>query len=150
MAAGAGGSGYVAIRHVAVPPTPTPAPTATPAGTSPSVPPTPLRPLAGTTRAASATGRVTTVGTLPDGATTVSQTARTGRSSAARGALAMARAKSARATCTIEARTYRCSVVLTRGIWTLSTVASGPSGVVATSSRRVVVRGISRPVAVTG
>jgi len=80
----------------------------------------------------------------------VAQTARTGGSASARGFLAAARAQSAKAQCTIEARTYRCSVVLTRGIWTLSTVASGPSGVVATSTRRVVVHGISRAVPVTG
>lgn len=167
-AGGVGGTGYVVIRYEAPPPTPDPTPTpapdpdptptptptgsstSAPASTSPSVLPTPLRPLAGTTRSASATGRVTTVGTLPDGATAVAQSARTGASAAARGLLAMGRARSARATCTIEARTYRCSVVLTRGIWTLSTVASGPSGVVATSTRRVVVRGISRAVPVTG
>ena len=147
--AGAGGSGYVAIRHVAVPPPPTPTPNATPAGTSPSVPATP-KPLAGTTRAATTTGRVTTTGTLPDGATAVAQTARAGGSASARGFLATARAKSAQARCTIDQRTYRCSIVLTRGVWTLSTVASGPSGVVATSTRRVVVRGISRAVPVVG
>lgn len=62
----------------------------------------------------------------------------------------MARKKTTTARCTVTKRTYRCTVVLTRGIWTISTVASGPAGVVATSTRRVVVRGAARPVAVAG
>jgi 6-phosphogluconolactonase (cycloisomerase 2 family) len=93
----------------------------------------------------------TTTGTMPAGATRVTQTARTGGSAATQGFLEMARAKTAKGTCTIAVvrskktkkvtkRTYRCTIRLTKGAWTVATAARGAAGVVAESSRRVVVR----------
>ncbi len=70
-------------------------------------------------------------------------------SMATRGFLEMA--KAARGTCrittvrsrktrTVTRRTYRCTVRLSKGSWTVTTTALGPAGVVAQGTRRVVVR----------
>jgi uncharacterized repeat protein (TIGR02543 family) len=98
----------------------------------------------------------TTTGTVPPGATVVVQTVGGGggvtggvTSMATRGFLEMA--KAARGTCRITTvrsrktrkvtrRTYRCTVRLSKGSWTVTTTALGPAGVVAQGTRRVVVR----------
>lgn len=97
-------------------------------------------------------GRGTTSGTLPSGATSVSQTATTGAAGAAGNGLAAAmQRRTARGTCTVKAvrnrktkrvikRTYSCSIRLSKGSWTVTTTARGPAGVVAETVRRVRVR----------
>ncbi len=93
----------------------------------------------------------TTTGTLPAGATSISQTATTGGSTATQGFLEMAKAKSTKGTCRITTvrnkktkkvtkRTYTCTIRLSKGTWTVTTTARGAAGVVAEDSRRVVVR----------
>ena len=96
-------------------------------------------------------GTGTTSGTVPPGATSVTQTARTGGSAATQGFLEMARARTAKGTCRITTvrnkktkkvtkRTYRCTIGLGKGTWTVTTTARGKAGVVAEGSRRVVVK----------
>lgn len=107
------------------------------------------RPLAGAWRIKK--GKGTTSGTLPTGATSVSQVATTGGSAATQGFLEMARAKTVRGKCAVKAvrnkktkkvtkRTYSCSITLGKGAWTVTTTARGPAGVVAEGSRAVTVR----------
>ena len=90
----------------------------------------------------------TTTGTVPAGANRVTQTARR-VGSAARSGVATGRAKAVRGTCAIGAardgrdpkaarRTYRCTIRLPKGTWTIVTTAHGRAGVVAEASRRVV------------
>ena len=116
--------------------------------TSSDVTPRPAK-LAATLRLRNGVG--TTTGTLPAGATRVTQTARTGGSAATQAFVEMARAKTAKGTCTIAVvrskktkkvtkRTYRCTIRLAKGAWTVTTTARGAAGVVAEGSRRVVVR----------
>jgi nitrogen fixation protein FixH len=52
----------------------------------------------------------------------------------------MARAKKATGKCAIKKRKYTCAIRLSKGAWTVTTTARGAAGVVAQSSRRVVVR----------
>jgi hypothetical protein len=93
----------------------------------------------------------TTTGNVPAGATSISQTATTGGSTATEGFLEMAKVKSAKGKCAITvvrskktkkvaSRTYRCTIRLAKGTWTVTTTARGAAGVVAQGNRRVVVR----------
>ena len=93
----------------------------------------------------------TTTGTVPKGATRITQAARTGGSAATQGFLEMARVKRATGRCKITAvrnkktrrvvrRNYRCTIKLAKGTWTVTTTARGTAGVVAQGTRRVVVR----------
>jgi len=63
----------------------------------------------------------------------------------------MAKAKTAKGKCAITVvrnkktkkvtkRTYTCKIRLSKGTWTVTTTARGAAGVVAESSRRVVVK----------
>jgi hypothetical protein len=109
----------------------------------------------------------TTTGTVPAGVTRITQSARTGAASptATQGFLEMAKAKRATGTCSITSvrnkrtkkvirRTYRCTIRLSKGDWTLTTTARGSAGVAAEGARRVVVRATGTTagggVAVTG
>ena len=129
-------------------PTATAAATVRVTATSSDVTPRPAK-LAATLRLRNGVG--TTTGTLPAGATRVTQTARTGGSAATQAFVEMARAKTAKGTCTIAVvrskktkkvtkRTYRCTIRLAKGAWAVTTTARGAAGVVAEGSRRVVVR----------
>lgn len=134
---------------------------ATPDGDAPATPsaalPTAAAPTGGTAtrpKALAAAFRLragvgTTTGTVPSGANRVTQTARR-VGSAARSGVATGRAKAVRGTCAIGAardgrdsraarRTYRCTIRLAKGTWTIVTTAHGRAGVVAEASRRVVV-----------
>ena len=93
----------------------------------------------------------TTTGTVPEGATSISQAATTGGSATTQGFLEMAKARTAKGTCRITTvrnkktkkvvkRTYTCTIRLSKGTWTVTTTARGAAGVVAESSRRVVVK----------
>jgi len=92
-----------------------------------------------------------TTGAVPPGATRITQIARTGGSAATQGFLEMAKAKTAAGKCRIATvrntktrkvttRTYRCTIRLSKGTWTVTTTARGQAGVVAEGTRRVVVR----------
>jgi len=118
------------------------------AGTPPVVKP---KKLAGAFRFNSRTRVGTTTGTVPTGVTRIIQTARTGDSAATQGFLEMAKAKTARGKCSITVvrnkrtkkvtkRSYRCTIRLAKGAWTVSTTARGKAGVVAEGTRRVVVK----------
>jgi hypothetical protein len=110
-----------------------------PAGSDASKPTSPPR-LAG--RFTVRRGLATMTGTVPAGATRISQTARSGPGAAGMGLLETARAKSATGTCKVTTvrsrktkkvlrRTYRCTIKLSRGTWTITTIARGKAGVVA-------------------
>lgn len=103
--------------------------------------------LAGAFRLRSGVG--TTTGTVPVGANRVTQIARR-VGTASRGDEAR-RAKAVKGVCAIGAaragrdpkaakRSYRCTIRLAKGTWTVVTTARGKAGVVAETSRRVVVR----------
>lgn len=103
--------------------------------------------LAGAFRLRSRVG--TTTGTVPVGANRITQIARRA-GTASRGG-ATRRAKAVKGVCAIGAaragrdpraarRTYRCTIRLAKGTWTVVTTARGKAGVVAETSRRVVVR----------
>ena len=105
--------------------------------------------LAGTFRLKKGVG--TTTGAVPAGTTRVAQTATTGGSAATEGFLEMAKAKTAKGKCAITVvrnkktkkvtkRTYKCTIRLAKGTWTVTTTARGTAGVVAESSRKVVVK----------
>ena len=107
--------------------------------------------LAGVFRFNSRTRVGTTTGTVPTGVTRIIQTARIGDSAATQGFLEMAKAKTAKGTCRITTvrnkrtkkvtkRTYRCTIRLSKGTWTVTTTARGRAGVVAEGTRRVVVK----------
>lgn len=130
-------------------------PATRPQGASPGEPgagrlaPSPPRRLAG--RLSLRKSAAVTTGTVPPGATRVAQVATTGTASAAQAFLDMARAKRATGTCRITTtrnpratrvttRTYRCTIRLTKGTWTVTTTARGTAGIVAQGTRRVVVR----------
>ncbi len=85
----------------------------------------------------------TTTGTVPAGVTRITQSARAA-------ATRKVRARNTTGTCRIDRGTYRCTILLARGAWNISTVGSGQTGVVARSARRVVVPAMPRPVAVVG
>ncbi|MFM8828568.1 MAG: hypothetical protein ACKORG_09420 [Actinomycetota bacterium] len=93
----------------------------------------------------------TTTGTVPAGVTRIVQTARTGGSAATQGFLEMAKSKTAKGKCAITVvrnkktkkvtkRTYRCTIRLSKGTWTVTTTARGTAGALAEGTRRVVVR----------
>ena len=97
-------------------------------------------------------GRFVTVGIVPAGATTVVQIARSGRtaSSLSRAPRAAARvATNCPITTAGTTRTFTCRTRLGTGAWTLITEARAGSTVVASISRRVVVKA-ARRTAVTG
>lgn len=96
-------------------------------------------------------GAGTTTGTVPAGATRITQTATTGGGGATESFVEMAKAKTATGTCRITTnrnkrtrkvttRTYRCSIILSKGTWAITTTARGSAGVVAEGNRRVVVK----------
>jgi hypothetical protein len=113
---------------------------------SPDVSPAPLR----QTPPRQVGGAIVSTGLVPDGATSVVQVASGGAGGTA--AHAMAAARVARQ-CTIttrgSTRTYRCSMRLGAGRWTLTTQARAGTTVIAQSVRRVVVAPVRRN-AVTG
>lgn len=123
-----------------------------PATTTP-VPAAPARKLASLFSLRSGVG--TTTGTVPPGATVMVQTAGAGGGASGsvitQGFLEMAKAKTAKGKCTITVvrnkktkkvtkRTYKCTIRLSKGTWTVTTTARGKTGVVAEGSRRVVVK----------
>ncbi len=89
-------------------------------------------------------GTATSTGTLPTGATSITQTARSGGSSASQRFLTLAgvraKAKAVTGRCTIKRQRYTCTIRLGKGSWAVTTTARGKAGVVAESSRSVVVR----------
>jgi hypothetical protein len=97
-------------------------------------------------------GRIVTTGVVPPGATSVVQIARSGRAAASlsRGPRAAARvATNCPITTAGTTRTFTCRTRLGTGAWTLTTEARAGSTVVASTSRRVVVKA-ARRTAVTG
>ncbi len=135
------GASAASAASSAVTPTSPPAPPAATPGAAPSATP-PASPVVPALRASLAISRgvATTAGTVPAGATRIVQTATTGSAAATRGFLEMARAKQATGKCTIKKGKYTCAIRLSKGAWTVTTTARGAVGVVAQSSRRVVVR----------
>ena len=131
---------------------PIPAASTATSGTGAAPAPTgPARPNALAGRFSLKKGVGTTTGTVPAGATRIIQTARTGGSAATQGFLEMAKAKTAKGTCRITTvrnkktkkvtkRTYRCTIRLSKGTWTVTTTARGKAGVVAEGTRRVVMK----------
>ncbi len=131
----------------------------TPAGTPTAPAPTPVAgaaappPLRFTSR--SRGGVTTTSGAVPEGATQIIQTARSGpvgtgkaetaaRGSSTRGACAISAVRDPQ-TGAVQQRTYRCTIRLSRGSWLVTTTARGPAGVVAQSSRRITVLRAAMP-----
>ena len=91
----------------------------------------------------SARGVVRTWGAVPAGATRLTQSARPvrgGRAAARKYVFGIATTAPRAGTCAISGGSYLCTVRLSAGRWTITTSAEGPTGVVARSSRRVVVR----------
>ena len=136
-----------AVTPAAAPTPPAPIPSATPSPAPPAPPVVPALRTSVTVRG----GVASTIGAVPPGATRILQTATTGSARSTQGFLEMARAKTAKGRCTIAVvrskktkkvtkRTYRCTIRLTKGAWTVTTTARGKAGVVAEGSRRVVVR----------
>jgi uncharacterized repeat protein (TIGR02543 family) len=107
-----------------------PAPASASAGPAPSTPAGPAAtPPARLSARYSVKARVvTSTGTLPTGSTRVSLGARSTRGASTTGR------------CRLTKRAFTCTVRLARGTWTVTTTARGAAGVVAQSSRRVVVR----------
>lgn len=129
---------------VAVPATPSSPGVQVPAAAAPApaTPAPPRLPAAFAVR----NGVGTTSGPLPAGATSVTQTATTATAPASMAASAMAvegaRVKKAEGTCKVTTvrskktkkvlrRTYRCTIKLSKGTWTITTTARGKAGVVA-------------------
>lgn len=113
-------------------PSPTPAPASTPVAapveSAPAATPAVMPAAPATLKAASScrvSGGCAVTGTMPAGATAVRVHAtRTGGS--------------ARGTCKVIAGRYSCALRLGKGTWTVVTEATGPDGVVARSSKKVV------------
>lgn len=127
-----GGGGAPGDGGAGSPPAPTAAPPALP----------------GATPRCTGTTCVTT-GTLPAGATSVKQSATT--ASGATSASRETARKAVRGTCTVtkpkrkKARsTYRCSIRLAKGRWSVTTTAVGGTTVVARTTKTVLVRGARR------
>ena len=78
-------------------------------------------------------------GTVPIGATTLSQSAKDSAGKAATGSCAITVVRNKK-TKKVTKRTYTCTIRLSKGTWTVTTTARGAAGVVAESSRRVVVK----------
>ena len=135
------GASAASTASSAVTPTSPPAPPAATPAAAPSATPS-APPMVPALRASLAISRgvATTAGTVPAGATRIIQTATTGGAAATQGFLEMARAKKATGKCAIKKRKYTCAIRLSKGAWTVTTTARGAAGVVAQSSRRVVVR----------
>jgi hypothetical protein len=137
-------------------PTPDPAAPSTPGTPSGSTAPSnpsasgipastrqPVARLAGRWTAPSVEGVVRTRGTVPAGATRITQTAGPVRGSGAAASQlfpAWGTSTSRAGTCTISGRAYLCAIRLGAGRWAITTSAVGAVGVVAQSTRRVVVR----------
>ena len=89
-------------------------------------------------------GTATSTGTVPTGATSITQTARSGSSAASLRFLMLAggraKAKAVSGRCTIKKQRYTCTIRLGKGTWAVTTTARGKAGVVAESSRSVVIR----------
>ncbi len=122
-------------------PSPPAAPVATPAASAPAITSPPV--LRGAAvRCSGAT--CTTSGTLPAGATRVSQTATSGARTLSR-ELAWATAAAAKGTCKVNtsgkgkavARTYTCRIRLTKGTWTVTTKALAPTSAVMAQAVKV-------------
>ncbi len=142
------------------PPTPdTPQAPTTPSTSSGSAAPVPTAAtppavswLVGRWTRPSARGVVRSSGTVPAGATRLTQSARPvgGGAAALQDFLEMAGSAPRTGSCSISGTVYRCTIRLGAGRWTITTQAFGAGGVVAQSTRRVVVRRAAAALPVTG
>ncbi|MFZ4756002.1 MAG: hypothetical protein ACOYL4_08325 [Miltoncostaeaceae bacterium] len=80
-----------------------------------------------------------TTGALPPDITSVAQVATTTAGASRRGRCSIATVRRAKTKRVIK-RTYRCTIVLGKGSWTVTTTGRGASGVVAQSARAARVR----------